>query len=111
MAGTGPRNPRVGDACATRRRKASPSSAHKGSYLIVTPEVTALAPAPGCNAVVATVGEQFGEGVQPEVFLEGCEEFVPSMMSAGKLIEIAVRARSNKTLNKAVQRLLQKMFV
>jgi hypothetical protein len=86
--------------------------------------VTALAPAPGCNAVVATVGEQFGEGVQPEVFLEGCEEFVPrervlfigtqfsmSMMSAGKLIEIAVRARSNKTLNKAVQRLLQKMFV
>jgi hypothetical protein len=80
-------------------------------YLVVTPEVTAPASEPGARARIATLEQQFGEGVHEGEFLSGCENAWPSLTSDSRSIEASVRILSTKTLNSAVQGLLQGPFV
>jgi hypothetical protein len=80
-------------------------------YLVVTPEVIAPASEPGARSLIATLEQQFGEGVHEGEFLSGCAEAWPSLANDSRSIEASVRILSTKTLNSAVQRLLKEPCV
>ena len=80
-------------------------------YLVVTPEVIAPASEPGARSLIATLPQQFGEGVHEGDFLNGCENAWPSLTTDSGPIEASVRILSTKTLNGEIQSLLREPFV
>jgi hypothetical protein len=80
-------------------------------YLIVTPEVIDRALMPDGLPQLATLEQQFGNGVQAGDFLEGCAEALPSLLVDDKTIEASVRIHSTKALNKEIAQFLTRSFV
>lgn len=60
---------------------------------------------------MATLGQQNGQGVDPQDSLDALEVLVPSVMTHGALMQRTITSKFIETINKEVKRLLTWTFV